>query len=286
MILFFWNIRGFNLPLKQNGVLKYLKRNNIAVMGILETKLNHQSLDWLARNKFLGWRMESNFSHHPNGRILLVWKEDLVQLDIIQTTDQAIHCLATCKSSNVSFYISFIYAFNTPVGRRPLWHNLRRLSYTSQNPWILLGDFNNVLSPDERINGQPVTMYETREFKECCYDIGISDIRSAGVFHTWTNNKTWCKLDRAMINRSWIQRGFSAQANFDLPGILSDHSPCTISILGDNDRGACPFKFFNMWTRHENFLELVNNSWGENIRGSAMFKLCKKLKALKEPLKN
>ena len=177
------------MPLKQSGVLKYLRRNRFAIMGILETNLNHQIVDWLARNKFLGWRMADNFSHHPNGRILIIWKEDLVQLDIVQTTDQAIHCLTTCKSSAVTFYISFIYAFNTPVGRRPLWHNLHRFSYASQNPWILIGDFNNVLSSEERINGQPVSLYETREFKACCYDLGLSNMRSSGFFHTWTNNK-------------------------------------------------------------------------------------------------
>ena len=68
------------MPLKQSGVLKYLRRNRVAIMGILvlETNLNHQIVDWLARNKFLGWRMADNFSHHPNGRILIIWKEDLV----------------------------------------------------------------------------------------------------------------------------------------------------------------------------------------------------------------
>ena len=171
------------MPLKQTGVLKHLKRNKIAIMGLLETKLNHQALDWMARNKLHGWRMADNFSHHPNGRILVIWKEDLVHMDIIQTTDQVIHCLATCKSSDIAFYISFVCAFNTAVGRRPLWYNLSRFSY-SQNPWILLGDFNNVLNIEERINGQPVSMYEIREFKECCYNLGLSDTRSTGVFHT------------------------------------------------------------------------------------------------------
>ena len=185
----FWNIRSFNMPLKKSGVLKYLRRNRVAIMGILETNLNHQIVNWFARNKFLGWRMADNFSHHPNGRILIVWKEDLVQLDVVQTTDQAIHCLTTCKSSAVTFYISFIYAFNTPVGRRPLWHNLHRFSYASQNPWIFLGDFNNVLSSEERINGQPVSLYETCEFKACCYNLGLSNMRSSGFFNTWTNNK-------------------------------------------------------------------------------------------------
>ena len=104
------------MPLKQREIMNYLRKKRVAIMGIMETKLNHQALEGIARTKFVGWRVANNFSHHPNGRILIIWKEELVRLDIVETTDQVIHCLATCKVSNVSFYISFVDAFNT-IGR-------------------------------------------------------------------------------------------------------------------------------------------------------------------------
>ncbi|GFS28741.1 hypothetical protein Acr_00g0003640 [Actinidia rufa] len=181
--------------------------------------------------------------------------------------------------------ISFIYAFNSIVGRRPLWDSLYNFNVSLELPWLLLGDFNNVLKGEERVNGRPVNSYETRDFRNCCYDLGISDLRSNGVFHTWTNNSIWCKLDRAMVNTKWIQDGLTAQANFGLAGKHSDHSPCTVSLFGEIDRGGSSFKFFNMWTQHENFLELVSGSWNIDVEGTAMYRLCKKLKALKEPLK-
>ncbi|GFS33342.1 hypothetical protein Acr_00g0027830 [Actinidia rufa] len=40
-----------------------------------------------------------------------------------------------------------------------------------------------------------------------------------------------------------------------------------------------------MWTQHDSFLDLVSNVWSMRVDGTAMFRLCKKLKALKEPLK-
>ena len=250
----------------------------------METKLSHQTLERIARNKLKSWKMADNFSHHPNGRILIIWKEDLVHLEITEVTDQVIHCLVNCKSSTITFSISFVYAFNSIVGRRPLWDNLRR--YNCQIPWMLLGDFNNVLSSEERVNGAPVSMYEIRDFKTCCYDLRLSDLRSSGAFHTWTNNSVWCKLDRAMVNNAWIQKGLTAQATFDFPGKFSDHSPCTVTILRENDRGATPFKFFNMWANHDSFQGLVRSSWDMQPEGTAMFRICKKLKALKSPLKS
>ena len=187
MIISFWNIRVLNKPLKQNGILKHLRKTRAAIMGIMETKLSQLALDSISRSKFRDWKIANNFSHHPNGRIMIIWKEDLVHLDIAQTTDQVIHCLATCKSSGITFSISFVYAFNALVGRRPLWDNLRRFS-SSHILWILLGDFNNVLSAEDRVNGLPVTMYESRDFKDCCYDLGLSDLRYSCLFHTWSNN--------------------------------------------------------------------------------------------------
>ncbi|GFZ21585.1 hypothetical protein Acr_29g0007470 [Actinidia rufa] len=225
MILSCWNIRGLNSPLKQNGILKHIRKHKVTVMGILETKLSKHRLEGIARKKFRGWAMTDNFQQHPNGRIMIMWKESMVNMEIIVSTDQVIHCLITC------------------------------------------------------------TTYEIKDFKECCYDIGLSDLRSSGTYFTWSNNIVWCKLDRAMVNSRWTQEGILAQANFDLPGKFSDHSPCIVTLLGENDRGPSPFKFFNMWAKHDNFLELVSPAWQMQMDGTAMYRLCKRLKALKGPLK-
>ena len=89
-----------------------------------------------------------------------------------------------------------------------------------------------------------------------------------------------------MVNNEWTQKGITAQAHFDPPGKFSDHSPCLVSLLGANDRGATPFKFFNMWAKHDNFHSLVRTSWGMRVEGTAMYKLCRKLKGLKASLKS
>ncbi|GFY87685.1 hypothetical protein Acr_05g0013240 [Actinidia rufa] len=128
---------------------------------------------------------------------------------------------------------------NQPLKQNGVLKHLKNIRFNSihHHPWILLGDFNNVLSNGERINGMPVTTYEIREFKECCYDLGLSDLRSTGAFFTWTNNSVWCKLDRVMVNNEWTQR-------------------------------------------------VVRSSWDLYVEGTAMFRLCKKLKTLEDPLKS
>ncbi|GFY88190.1 hypothetical protein Acr_06g0001300 [Actinidia rufa] len=195
----FWNIRALNKPLKQNGILKYMRKNKVSIMGVLETTLSQHYLDGIARKKFKAWKVDNNFQLNPNGRTLVFWREDRVILEVIEKTEQVMHCLVTCKISSKKNHLSFIYAFNTVVGRRPLWDNIRR---------------------------------------------------------------------------------------FDFPGKFSNHSPCTVSLFDEEDRGATPFKFFNMWAKHDKFLEIVGNTWRMHLRGTAMYKFCRKLKAVKVPLKD
>jgi len=45
------------------------------------------------------------------------------------------------------------------------------------------------------------------------------------------------------------------------------------------------FKFFNIWTNHASFLELVVDKWHYEVHGSPMFIICKHLKHLKGPLR-
>ncbi|VFQ97347.1 unnamed protein product [Cuscuta campestris] len=70
----------------------------------------------------------------------------------------------------------------------------------------------------------------------------------------------------------------------------SDH-PRTGTIPGTHriqtlTSGSRPFRFFNMWLKHEGFNGLVSQSWEAGVVGSKQFSLCSKLKRLKPPLKS
>ena len=208
----------------------------------------------------------------------------MVNLQMLDYSDQVIHYLETCKVIDIKFCISFVYAFNRIVDKRPLWANLDRFNMTLSAPWLILGDFNNVLKMDEKSNGQPITPYEIKDFQQCCNNLGLVDTNFSVSFLTWANDTTWCKLDRALVNNRWVIEGLRAHANFEFPGNLSDHSPCVVSLFENSMQRAKPFMFFNMWTLHKDFQGIVEMVCCSQIQGCTMFRLCKKLKLLKEPL--
>ena len=60
----------------------------------------------------------------------------------------------------------------------------------------VLGDFNAVLHPDERIGGEKPQNAEMNEFAKCLEECELQEVRSTSAFFTWTNKSVWSKIDR------------------------------------------------------------------------------------------
>ncbi|XP_022889220.1 uncharacterized protein LOC111404680 [Olea europaea var. sylvestris] len=254
-------------------------------MGVLETKLVDQKFMRILRNKFDGFMHVNNFCTHKVGRILILWNPSKIFLDVMEVHPQIIHCKATCKITSYTFLVNFVYGFHTLVNRRSLWNNIMEFNAQVSLPWMILGDYNNVLKFDENCNGADVTPYKIKDFENCCLHVGLTDVRSIGCYYTWTNNSVWTKIDRAMVNDIWVQNGACVDANFLPSKCLSDHSPCIVSIHDRVGGTKKPFKFFNMWTKHENLRDLIQTCWNFNVLETKQFILCKKLSKLKGVLK-
>ncbi|XP_057957183.1 uncharacterized protein LOC131150472 [Malania oleifera] len=133
--------------------------------------------------------------------------------------------------------------------------------------WLLLGDFNSVLSVEEKRNGVPPSEYEMKDFRECCSEVGLSDLNFSGSLLTWNNDSVWCKLDWVMVNQEWLMK----------VGM--------VSLLAGLEQDIVPFKFYNMWTNHEDFQKIVEEVWMGHYDGCSQFYLARKLQSLKKPLK-
>jgi len=120
----FWNIRGFHLPLKQKGVEALVKKRDIGLVAVLETKLSVNGLDVIMNRRFKGWKQVNNFETHAGGRILILFDPMRIHLDTLEILPQVIHCRVKCMVSSTGFLLSFVYGFNTIGSRRGLWEKL------------------------------------------------------------------------------------------------------------------------------------------------------------------
>ena len=165
MIAAFWNIRGFHLPLKQKGVEALVRRRDIGLLAVLETKLSMNGLENFMRRRFKGWNQVNNFQTHAGGRILILFDPKRIRLEALEILPQVIHCRVSCLVSSISFLLSSVYGFNSIVARRDLWENLKNWGGSLSEPWLLMGDFNSILKEEERVGGSGYSLPDWRFYR-------------------------------------------------------------------------------------------------------------------------
>ena len=118
----------------------------------------------------------------------------------------------------------------TVLTRKELWLSLARLNSHIHDRWCVLGDFNAMLSFDDRFQGRPVTTYETQDFSGCLQATDLLELRSCGHFYSWNNKsqgeaRVLSRIDRCnLVNSPWLMQYAGVVVEILNPG-LSDHSP-------------------------------------------------------------
>jgi len=199
------------------------------------------------------------------------------------------------------FFCSFVYASNFMEERKELWNDLRDHSDSPiirSKPWIIFGDFNEILDMEEHSNSRenPVTTTGMRDFQMAVNHCSITDLAYHGPLFTWSNKREndliAKKLDRVLVNDVWLQSFPRSYSVFEAGG-CSDHLRCRINLnvgAGAVVKGKRPFKFVNVITEMEHFIPTVESYWNETeaifMSTSSLFRFSKKLKGLKPLLRN
>ena len=161
------------------------------------------------------------------GGIWMLWRSDLVQVDVLATTEQEIHALIRVRTQTLNQLISAIYSNPRFEERCILCNNLRMIANMHDLPWALMGDFNEVMFDDEKFGRNPICQRKVRAIKECMDDCNMMDLGFSGPKYTWTNkrelsNLIQCKLDRCWVNPG--QKDFYPEANVThIARVNSDH---------------------------------------------------------------
>ena len=290
MTIFFWNIRGLNSRSRQRVVRSWVASNKLLVGGLLETHVAEENAASVLASTLPGWRMDSNYCCSDLGRIWLVW-DPSVSVLVFKKLEQMVLCSVKLPGTFRSFAVALVYGKNNEVERRVLWDEMSQLSITSplsRTPWVLLGDFNQILNTAEHFSVSP-SSYSVRgleDLQDCLRDSELDDLSSRGVFYTWSNhqlnNPIIKKLDRALGNAEWFDVFPSAIADFGSPGD-SDHASCILTLTNNPQSSKKAFKYFSFLASHPTFLNSMTEAWSKTtLVGSNMFLLGEHLREVKK----
>lgn len=68
-----WNIRGLNDPNKQSEIKSLIRKKNLSMVNLIETKVSGNNIDQVRRRISASWSLASNINEAPYGRILSLW---------------------------------------------------------------------------------------------------------------------------------------------------------------------------------------------------------------------
>ncbi|KAG5630688.1 hypothetical protein H5410_002405, partial [Solanum commersonii] len=167
--------------------------------------------------------------------------------------------------------------------REVLWQELRGLGANKQSPWIMSGDFNNVLAMEERI-GLPVTQAEIASFNEMANSLQLTPLRTKGCYFTCCNkhqatSRVYCKSDWVFGNLQWLQIFSHVESEF-LEAAVSDHFPDIIKCQQRITLHPKPFKLYTTM-EHPQFKDILQQVWKMPSRGAEMTIIWSKMKRLK-----
>ena len=89
--------------------------------------------------------------------------------------------------------------------REQLWEDVIDISLHMSEPWDVIGDFNSVLHPNERIGGNLIEEGDIRDSALCLQRSELHKVKSIGVFFSWNNKRVWSRIDRILANELWYE---------------------------------------------------------------------------------
>lgn len=186
------------------------------------------------------------------------------ELFILSSTEQEIHATIKVRCSNLSQIISPTYSSPRLNERRILWSNLTKVAQLHQMPWLLLGDFNEVLSGEDKYGSRSININRALEFKDCLDCCNFLDLGFFGPKSTWSNCRQISdlileRIDRCFANPSWRLLYLKASVTH-LTRVYSNHCSVLIelnkpSLVTRNK----PFRFQSMWLLHLGFPRFVKD---------------------------
>ncbi|GKV23692.1 hypothetical protein SLEP1_g33394 [Rubroshorea leprosula] len=206
-------------------------------------------------------------SEHGLGGLWLCWKTS-VQLSVIFSTSQAIHCSVCFRGDNI--FLTFGYVRPTEAYKTEFWKHMLDWKEGHSGAWVLIGDFNDVASSEE-ISPRTTTIFNrAQRFRNRMASCGLMEMETLGCKFTWCRTRGGRvvlreRLDRVLINSDCQHRLQGAKA-FNLPRTCSDHHPILLSLdtVASHSPINKPARFEAAWLSRPEFSTVFTQAWSQH----------------------
>ncbi|XP_019099588.1 PREDICTED: uncharacterized protein LOC109132435 [Camelina sativa] len=210
-------------------------------------------------------------------------RERHVLVEVLQSDSKVID--TRIFQGSTVFYITFVYG--DPVRMREVvWERITRIGIQRDDPWLLTGDFNEIMDNSEKLGGPRRPESSFYPFRTMARSSRIIEIPSCGNSLSWgaQRDNVWvqCRLDGSFGNSGWFTLFPRANTEYlELMG--SDHRPIITRLVGDDTKFRRRFIFDKRWISKPETTEIIREQWaleGANQSKSVLRGLARCRKAL------
>ncbi|XP_058764837.1 uncharacterized protein LOC131638301 [Vicia villosa] len=200
--------------IKDRGKLKEISsRLNLLkpdIVILIETRVKSDKAKQIRDKLHVHECYVDNYQYHDNGRIWISWNDNAIDVKVVKSSDQYIHCGIYDANGTLLYWLTAIYGKNQLEQRKLLWKTIANIQPSNQDPWCLMGDFNNVLKARDRIGGRLITDSEYVDLWDMMTSAGLTEMDGCGDYYTWcnrhTNDTIYSRIDRLIGNVEWFKK--------------------------------------------------------------------------------
>uniref|UniRef100_C6JRM0 Uncharacterized protein n=1 Tax=Sorghum bicolor TaxID=4558 RepID=C6JRM0_SORBI len=289
------NCRGCGRPEAVQEIHQLVVEKKPAVVFLMETRMGEEKALGLARR--LGFQNAIVVkSEGLSGGLMLMWHGNVMVAELTKSRSH-IDVILSCDHLKISHWrLTGFYGEPRWERRRESWYLLRFLRAQSSDPWLCLGDFNEVLAMEEQMGANEREMWQVTAFQDVVNDCALTDLGFHGLPYTWDNRQEGgrnvkVRLDRALGDNKFMELLGGSEV-FHLPTTESDHAGLLVEVRHQEPgaqtrrRRHKPFRYENMWKTRGDYHEFVNRTWDPGPGSANLSTVANALSALQGSFKS
>jgi hypothetical protein len=182
-----WNCRGLAHSSTVLSLRTFIRNENPDIVFLTETKSARHVVSPILRQ--LGYFLTVQAPpSNSRGGLLLAWKSDVI-LSAFYVSNNLICAWYYSATPDVKCLLSFVYGPPYKKTSSEFWTVLSSFGVSLSAPWLCIGDFNSILSPNDKYGGRPYNSLLANPFMDFIDTFGMVDLGFSGNPYTWSNHR-------------------------------------------------------------------------------------------------
>lgn len=277
MAIVSWNVRGLNREEAVRQTKLLIKQYKPDLLFLMETKLADGKVNKIRIS--LGFDEGFEVSRMGlGGGLMVLWKE-VVEVTHLTSSFNHFSCLLRWHKQQRPWHFCGFYGEPKAANRHFTWDLLQKLRIVDNGPWLVMGDFNEILSHADKEGGGVKNDAQIEAFRNSLEICELQPLEFRGDHFTWIRNTTeTCikeRLDWAVANEVWLKR-FLHYSLTHLDNYHSDHRALCLCLHDSpglplhNNKKRSRFRFENMWIQELECREIVTSNWTDTNQSALL----------------